>query len=116
MLLPATLEGRTAWLIAWIAILGGIGGVVLVFNYAPAEIQQSMSSCILFPFAVLSLYGFSDPWNVPILVAAGQFPAYAVALVIGGVRQRVGSTAMWIGILHLLAVLTCFAMQSSVAR
>jgi hypothetical protein len=110
-----TLDGRVAWLIAWIALFGAIGGVVLFLNHEPAKIQQSTSSCLLFPLAVLSLHGFSDPWNVPIVVATGQFPAYAATLVLGNARRRVGSTAISIGVLHLLAALACLAMRSSLA-
>jgi len=112
---PLTLDGRVAWFIAWIALFGAIGGVVLFLNHEPAEIQQSTSGCLVFPFAVLSLHGFSDPWDVPIVLAAGQFPAYAVALVIGNAKRRVGSTAISIGVLHLLAALACLAMRSSLA-
>jgi len=87
-----------------------IGAGLLYLAVAAAAVGQGtyVPAMMLFPFTMLStvvLDAITTPFSI---VAVVQFPLYGLILWLGLIRNRAGSVAPTLAVLHLIAAFACY--------
>lgn len=105
-----TLEGRVAYFFFFVSILTTITGVWFVTRNAGTTIEAYFPGQLLFPFGMLSTIALGSFWDWGMIIACLQFPAYALILTIGMVRDNLSRYFMVLLASHALAVVLCLVL------
>ena len=109
--IPTTLEGRMTWLLTIAAlVLGGVG-IGMLLRRGGESFATMPSACLLFPFGILARQIIGPAQGGWIAVLFLQFPVYAGALTVGGVRGRLRPTAVALFVVHCVAAVLCLFMR-----
>lgn len=103
MYIPQTLEGRLAWLLSVVAVVSSLIATGALIRLGPETLLDLRSVRLLFPFVVLADRWTESFWDVPVALLFLQFPLYAVAIVVAGVRGGLRPALAAIAIAHAVA-------------
>ncbi len=111
--IPITLEGRVAWLLSVVALVGSFFGVGMLVRHGPDGFQALLAAKLMFPFAALSAQWAESFWDVPLLLMFLQLPVYAVVLTIALLRERLRIAAIAITAVHMVGVTSCLILSAT---
>ena len=109
--LPVSLEGRSAQLVIVAAMVATGFGLGILFRHGSAGFQTIVAAKVWFPYTSLSARWLDSFWDIPVILVFAQFPAYAAALIIGGLRGRLQPTAFIVTIVHIVAAILSVSLS-----